>query len=283
MPSKQETTLTLETIERFRTSLYGKGRSANTLKAYTTDLKEFLKWAQRDIPPEILEECAQNWLNQYRRTVAPRTTGRRVTSIRAYAKWAGLTEVLSDYTAPTPARSQPHPIPEGIEGVLKMIEQARDNRQKALVALTGLVGCRVSEALTVGPESFDYHQRTLTIRGKGDKTRVVPLSRLAWTHLATAVAEAILNQNPYIVGYKDRFARQVISSLAVKAGLKRHTASHDMRATLATEMHNRSKNLRAVQEYLGHASSHTTEVYTGVSHQQMRDGVEFEVEGDDDE
>lgn len=209
-----------------------------------------------------------------RKKVAPKTTGRRLTSLRSFARWAGYSNVLSDYAAPTPAKGVPHPLPEGLEGIRKMIDVATNNRQKALIALCGYCGCRVAEALSIQPKDFDFSEMNLTIRGKGDKTRVVPVSSLAWEVLAVPVTHAFVYGGT-VVGLKDRYARRVITDLGVKAGLKRHISSHDLRATFATAVYDKTLDLRLVQELLGHASSHQTELYTGVSMDNMRKAVEL--------
>lgn len=272
----EATTLSQDAIDRFHSSLSGKGRSEKTVKAYTTDLKIFLKEIEEpEISAEEFEATAERWLTANRRRIAPKTTGRRLTSLRAFARWAGMGEVLKDYSAPTPARSQPHPLPEGVDGVRRLIDATRNERQKALIALCGLCGCRVAEALAVRPSDFDLHDMTLSVRGKGDKTRIVPVSSLAWDVLAAPVGRAFCEDDREVVGLKDRFARRVITDLGVKAGLKRHISSHDLRATFATAVYDKTLDLRLVQELLGHSSSQTTEVYTLVSKTKMREAVEL--------
>jgi site-specific recombinase XerD len=224
---------------------------------------------------EDFEEVGMNWLQANRRRVAPKTTGRRLTSLKAFAKWAGWGDMFTEYSAPVPAKGVPHPLPEGIEGVYRLIDITHNVRQKALIALCGLCGCRVAEALAVKPSDFNLHDMTLTIRGKGDKTRIVPVSPRAWEILQIPVTRAFVDGDIPVIGLKDRFARRVISDLGVKAKLKRHISSHDLRATFATEVWDRTLDLRVVQELLGHASSNTTELYTAVRQDKMREAVNF--------
>lgn len=269
MPSNPETTLTLDLIEQHLSWLTARGRSENTVRAYGSDLRLFLA-AQPGTTVGTVEANAQTWLNQHRRTWGPKTTGRRLTSLRTFARWAGLTDALSDYTAPTPARSVPHPLPEGIDGVLRMIGAAKNQQQVALVALCGLVGLRVAEALAVQPGDIDYHEMTLSVRGKGDKTRIVPVSDKAWLHLAPAVGSAVMNGRPTVVGYQDRFARECLTAMAARAGLKRAVSSHDLRATFATAAYNACSDPLVVRDLLGHSSVETTQVYIGVGMASMR-------------
>lgn len=269
-------TLSLESIEQFRNSLLGKGRSEDTVKAYSTDLKVMLQeLEEKEIPPSEFVQTAERWLTANRKRVAAKTTGRRLTSLRAFGRWAGYGEILTDYTAPRPVRPQPHPLPEGIEGVKRLIAVARNEKQQALIALCGYCGLRVSEALKVKPSHFNLHEMTLHVYGKGDKERQVPVPDIAWETLAIPVTRAFTDGDRPVVGLKDRFARRVITELGVKAGLRRSISSHDLRATFATELNNRGANLRTIQELLGHANSTTTEIYTEVSSKQMRAAVQL--------
>lgn len=276
MHGTQVTTLTLETIDRYRQWCIGRGRSSNTAKAYTSDLREFLKAAGENgqILFEEYEELAQSWLNLTRTTTAPKTTARRLTSLRGYAKWAGWIPVLVEYIAPTPGKTIPHPIHEGIDGVRAMIESAKNHEQAALVGLGGLVGCRISESLSIETTNFDLENMLLRIRGKGDKTRVVPVSDEAWSSLSVAYVYAMQRDDKHLVQYKDRFARQIITNLGLKA-VGRQISSHDLRATFATAVLDQTGNIRVAQELLGHASVETTQIYTGVKIAAMREAVQF--------
>lgn len=272
-----ETTLSAAAIDRFRSSLFAKGRSDQTIKAYSSDLLTLLRDLNfQTLPMKSFEQSAQQWLNQYRRIVAPKTTVRRLTSLRMWVKWAGWTPMLNDYTAPTPPRGTPHPLSEGVQGIRRMISVARSDEQKALVALCGLVGLRVSESLSITPIDFGQNYADLTVRGKGDKTRVVPVSNEALDVCMPALGRAWLSSTATpLIGFKDRFARSTITDLAVRAGLSRRVASHDLRATFATEVYNRTRDQRVVQMLLGHASGVTTEIYIGVAEGKLRSAVEL--------
>ena len=184
--------------------------------------------------------------------------------------------ILDEYVAPVPGRPMPHPLPEGIPGVISMCEAARKAPHAALVALGGLVGCRVAESLSIRPMDIDLHDMMVTIRGKGDKTRVVPVSRTAWTYLAPVCVERFALQTESLLPYGDRFARQLITDLGVRAKLRRAVSSHDLRATFATHVFDTTNNIRLTQELLGHASVTTTEAYTLVERRAMRSAVEFD-------
>lgn len=276
MRSQKAMTLTLEVIDNFRSSLSAKGKSQQTVKAYSTDLRMLLlEMETESVDYEDFEDTALAWLTAGKGILAPKTTQRRLTSVKAFVKWADWPISFDDYIAPTPLKGQPHPVPEGIAGVKRMIEVARTEQQAALVALCGLCGLRVAEALSVRPSHFDLDEMTLTIHGKGAKQRVVPVSTYAWKVLQTPVTRAWTKGDIPVIGLKDRFARATITRLGVKARLRRHVASHDLRATFATEVYNKTLDQRLVQELLGHSSGATTEIYIERNKEQLRNGVEL--------
>ena len=273
-------------IEPFLNSLSERGHPSNTLRAYRSDVRMFLTWMEKQ-PPESLElrsnalsSLMAQYVTNHRDTWAPTTTQRKLTSLRAFARFLGVS-VLEDYNAPTPARARPHPLPEGMDGVIKLIDQADNNQQRALVALCGLVGLRVHEALNVTTQDVDLESQMLYVRGKGAKHREVPISTAAWAHIAPAYADALVRathdgtETAPLVPYGDRRARAIITTLGQRAGLTRAISSHDLRATFATAAYGKTKNLRAVQDLLGHSTSKTTEVYTGITTEAMREASEL--------
>ena len=260
-------------IEKYLDWWSDNGGSEKTIRAYRTDLMTLMEFTGTPATWEEMETAASKYLNMVRESQAPSTVKRKLASMRSWARWAGNTEFMRHYRGPKPAKAEPHPLPEGINGVMMLIGKASTPQRRALVALCGLCGLRVDEAVRVRPEQFDVPEMELEVRGKGDKTRVVPVSTKAWDVIRPAYAEAKLSGGT-VVGIGNRYAREVITRLGMAAGLSRGAASHDLRATFATAAYENSLDLRAVQELLGHASSDTTEVYTRVSKQTRRNVVE---------
>lgn len=227
-----------------------------------------------EVPKEQFETEAKRWLNQNRKTLAYKTTIRRSTSLRSFVYWARWGDMLSDWRGPKPGTPVPHPIPEGPAGLDRMIDVAASNQQRALIALCGFVGCRISEALAVRPEDFDLQAMTLKVHGKGERERTVPVSDKAWDILCLEVTKAFVRGGPVLL-FSDRHGRTVITNLAKKAALKRHVSSHDLRATFATAVHDKTQDMRLVQELLGHANITQTQVYVGVEREKMRTAVNF--------
>lgn len=268
--------LTHDSIGAFLAQLVLDGCSEATVRAYGADLRMLLIWQGTiDYPDWHSQEVATaTYLNEYRPEWAPKTTQRKLTTFRSWARFMGQDSFLKNYRPPKAAAQQPHPIPEGIEGVRRMIASAYGANHEALCTLNGLMGLRVEECVTIKPEHFDLDNMMLRFRGKGDKMREVPISDEAWGHLGKAYRQAQKNGTT-LVRLTNRGARKSISRHGRRADLSQHVASHDLRATAITAAYDNGKDLRAAQEIAGHADPKTTAIYTKVSHAAMRKALEF--------
>jgi len=272
------TTLCSGSIGQYLDSLCAMGMSPHTVRAYSSDLRAMASWL--DLHPDAqatTETRIATYLTTHRSSWSANTTNRKLTAVRSWARFQGEPTFLENYRAPKAADQEPHPIREGIPGIDRMLEIPVTPSKKALVALCGLCGLRVSEACAVRPEDIDIDRLLLRVRGKGDKTRYVPISRKAWMHIMPAVLDASIAGavgRSTLVGTGERSARASITSIARRAKLRRRVASHDLRATFATAALDATKDLLAVQQLLGHADPATTQIYTSVSEARRRDAVE---------
>src|SRR5215217_283952 len=108
MRSTEVTTLSTDSIDQFRTWLSVRGRSAHTVKSYASDLQMFLiEGGHSSVNISELEEAGMTWLTEKRAKLAPRTTQRRLTSLRAFARWAGQGQMFLDYKPPTALKHIP--------------------------------------------------------------------------------------------------------------------------------------------------------------------------------
>lgn len=275
--------LSAESIEEFLSSMTVNGHSHNTIRGYRADLTGLLRWMEANPSKLPLEGQAATYLTAMRPKWQPKTMERKLTALRSWAKWAGAPAFLATYKAPKPARAEPHPLPGGIADVHRMVTVALEGdnerrlRDAALVALCGYCGLRVGEAIALRPS--DYHRSgtsaALRFIGKGGVERRVPVPLAALPLIEGAIAHAEFWERGTIIGLKDRHAREVLTRLAERAGVARPASSHDLRATFGTEAYRHSKDLRAVQELLGHASAKTTEIYTAISDDAKRAAIEF--------
>lgn len=274
----------LGTIGEYRTWLSHRGLSGHTLNAYVSDVRGF--YLDQDVTEVSgnFELAVAEWLNKMRekrhpsgqRVWAAKTTQRKLTSLRSYGVYLGVGEILKYYSLPKAARSDPKPLAGGVDDVMRLIELARSDAERALIAMMGLCGMRIHEALARTPAEFDFRARMIHVNcGKGAKDRIVPMSDAAHDAILDAVAYARLEGRPYVVEMGDRVARRHVTQLATRAGLP-NVASHMLRATFATAAYEHTLDIVAVQELLGHSSIDTTRKgYVGKNMENMRAAVAF--------
>lgn len=280
-PTNAERMLNPASIANYLSSLSALGSSPNTIRAYRADLMALLSWLEQRSASgdglrweswDELEPAAAAYLTERRKELAPASVTRKLGTFRSYAEHHGRPGFLRKYRSPSTTRPKPHPIPEGMVAIHRMIDAARKPEQKALLALCGLCGLRVEEAINIRPCHVDLKQMLIVFSGKGSKVRRVPLSYEAFLAMGEAYSRA-LAKGTTLTGYSQSGARKFIRAAGRKAGLKNELASHDLRATLATASYKRSKDLRAVQEILGHDDPKTTQRYVETTFDDMRDAI----------
>lgn len=278
MRSSKGMILTPETIGHHRSWLVGQGCSPHTARAYCSDLMLFTTDSPQavglDIGTAELEAQAVIWLNEGRTVWKAKTTQRRRTALRSFAKYGGNDDFLRHYRTPSAAPGYAHPVAGGVEAVQAMVDAALSVEHQALIALCGLAGLRVAEACAVTVPDVNLSLQMLLVHGKGAKDRSVPISPRALPYVAFAYGRALAAGRDRLVPLADRTARQVITTVARRAGLG-HVASHDLRMTFGTAAYEKTRDLRAVQELLGHSDSKTTELYTGISTGAMREAADL--------
>ena len=259
-------------VDAFREDLVMRGRSPATATAYSNDVRKFVDWAESNSDAEF-GVAANQYINAQREgEMASASIVRSMSAIRAFRKFLigeGLppSEPFMNYKPPKRSRPTAHPLPHMMVDVDEMVRAAWRPHHKLLIGLCGYAGLRVSEARSVTPRSLyedNDHEWWLAIHGKGGVYREVPVSDKLLALLVEYGGDPATPDTPY-VDIKDRAARKAITEIAERAGIERPVSSHDLRHTFGTDVYGRTKDLRVTQELLGHASSSTTEGYTGVA------------------
>lgn len=156
-----------------------------------------------------------------------------------------------------------------------IIHACYKDTHKALVALGGMCGLRVGESLNIKTTdfTFDADGISLSVFGKGYKTREVPVSSKAWTYIYPAYMEATLERREVLVPIDERAARRAIKRSAKRAGFD--ISSHQLRHTYGTVTYETSGNdIMLTKTLMGHSNTSTTEKYTEVTKSKMRATVE---------
>jgi len=227
----------------------------------------------------------------------PTSLRRRAASIRSFYRFAygeGLIEF--DVASHLDLPRQPRLLPETltIEETERLLEAAggddadpRRIRDRTLVEVLYAAGLRISEALRLDREDVSLDGGFVRVIGKGDKERLVPIGEIAlgWlerylaevrpTWLAVAHVEPVRGGPVFLTERGRRLARQqawtVVKRAAAAAGLSDRVTPHTLRHSFATHLLEGGADLRIVQELLGHASISTTQLYTHVTRERIRE------------
>jgi len=152
-------------------------------------------------------------------------------------------------------------------------------RHMAILALLAFAGLRRSEVMTASVGDYSRGSRSLRVRGKGSKDRVVPLHVTAMAALDTYLASrgSLGPRDPLLASWRGRIGKRPIINAVARAGRRLGIRLHPhlFRHTFATELLNRRADLRVIQTLLGHESLETTEIYTHVSSARRREAVDL--------
>ena len=276
----------------------GRGYSANTVKAYLIDVQDlagFLKKKNVENLTELNLEHLRDWLWQgTQQGLTKATIARKSAAVRSFTAWA-LKHGLADsdpglrLKSPKAGRTLPKVVSrESLAMVFdSLLAKATDDnpqgvRDLVAVELLYASGARVSELVGLDLENIDYSRNIMRVMGKGSKERMVPFGlpardaldkwiRISRPQLASDKSgrALLLNSRGQRIG-----VRQVYSLVAnlLEATPTGVAGPHSLRHSAATHLLDGGADLRAVQELLGHASLGTTQIYTHVSIERLRDG-----------
>jgi len=268
--------------------------SANTLSAYQADLRLLSRWAA-DRRGAALVELTRADLLEYlahlsREGRKARTAARVLSSLRQFYRLA-MREgwVASDPTVQIDSPRLGRPLPKTLsEGEVEALLAAPDTstpegfRDRAMLEVLYASGLRVSELVSLQPEQVSLAQGLVRVIGKGGKERLVPLGDEAVQWLRDFIAGPrgeLLRQRPCDALFPTRRAgamtRQAfwhrIKRHALAAGIDKHLSPHTLRHAFATHLINHGANLRVVQMLLGHSDLSTTQIYTHVARERLKD------------
>lgn len=282
------------------------GRSAHTVRAYRHEASELLRHlreVERIEPADLDLPALRSWLGARAETgAAPSSLARSAAAARTFTTWlAGTGQIPTDVGGRlrAPRRGRRLPTVLTAEQAATLMEDgpaaqtASDPRQRALelrdTAVLELLyssGLRVSELVELDRSGIDRHQHTVRVRGKGDKERIVPVGIPAldaiddWlAHGRGALADPDRAGDALFLGARGarlgaRAVRTLLDRRAARAGMPRHITPHTLRHSAATHLVEGGADLRSVQDYLGHSSLATTQVYTHVSAQRLRSTID---------
>jgi integrase/recombinase XerD len=281
-------------VNRFLDAVWmERGLSANTLAAYRADLTALARWLEQKSVPII--KTTRNDLLAFiawrvEAGARPRSTARQLSSFRRFFRYLSREGVVrEDPTAqiamPKIGRSLPKSLSEDeVESLLTapLVTDPLGHRDRTMLEVLYATGLRVSELVNLKHNQVNLNQGVLRIVGKGNRERLIPLGEEAVRWLQQFVqgprAEILLErQTDYLFPTRrgDRMTRQafwhIIKRYARKAGVQKELSPHTLRHAFATHLLNHGADLRVVQMLLGHSDLSTTQIYTHVARERMKD------------
>lgn len=281
-------------IERFLDTVWSEqGLSANTLNAYRSDLEHYARWAQQNgiALTGAARTDLQRFLGECVTTagVKPRTTARQLSSLRRFYRYLLRESVIKqDPSADIESPRLGRPLPKSLnEKEVEDLLTAPDTgtmlglRDRAMLETLYASGLRVSELVNLALHQLNFEQGLLKIMGKGNKERLVPLGEEAihWLDRYLKEARPQLVQgratNAMFPSNRGRaMSRQTfwhsLKRYAAIANINRAISPHTVRHAFATHLVNHGADLRVVQMLLGHSDLSTTQIYTQVARERLK-------------
>ncbi len=279
-----------------------KGRSIKTVEDYDRYVRRFLDFSKVTKPSQITDEKVREyrlWLNRQDGLRLPtgdvermkkKTQNYYLIGLRSFLKYStrrGIKTLPADRIelAKTGARDLDLIDERELERLLSAPanETLKDFRDKAILELLFSTGLRVSELCSLNNDSINLERDEFSIRGKGEKVRVVFLSPNAkkalkkYLNKRTDMDDAMFIQVGSTMNKKKsirltrRSIERIVKQYAIKAGISKKVTPHVIRHMFATDLLQNGADIRSVQAMLGHSNISTTQVYTHVTDKQLRE------------
>jgi len=286
-------------IEGYRTYLeLEKGLSANSVQAYIRDIEQFARFTQLEegvsAPAQIEMQHVEHFMGSlFDRGLARNSQARMLSGVRSFCKYLRLEGLMTGnpvelVESPRPQRKLPDVLSVAEIGrIIDSVDLARREgvRNRAMLEVLYSCGLRVSELTELQLSRVDFIDGILTVVGKGNKERIVPIGTTALhalddylAHYRADILPAPGHEDILFLGRQGRqMSRQMAFTMlrrtVIQAGIRKHVSPHTFRHSFATHLLESGADLRAVQEMLGHAQITTTEIYTHLDRRFLKDQI----------
>jgi len=284
-------------IKEFKTYLrIERSLSDNTIDSYIRDVKKLSYFAEKINKSElkINKSDIKDFIKEINEDeISPRTQSRIISGIKAFYKYL----ILEDYIKINPTELIESPkigmkLPDTlsiheIDSLLSAIDLShpQGQRNRAILEVLYSCGLRVSELVNLKLSNIRFNEGYVKVLGKGNKERFAPIGSSALKYLKIYLKEVRIHQNikkdsediVFLNRRGNKLTRvmifTIIKQLAEKIGLKKKISPHTFRHSFATHLIEGGADLRAIQEMLGHESITTTEIYTHLDREFLRDAI----------
>ena len=275
-----------------------KSLSGNTVNAYLSDLEKLISYIVMNGQVLKPEHVSYPFLKDFlvwaaESGMSPRSQARLVSGIKSFYKYMLIEELISSSPAellepPKPGRKLPVVLSiDEIDRIIGAIDLSKPDghRNRAIIETLYSCGLRVSELVELRITDLSLSQGYIKVKGKGSKERLVPVSGRAvhdmenyFLQSRRQIKPAKNSENIVFLNRRgNKLSRvmifTIVKGLAQKAGIKKDISPHTFRHSFATHMVEGGADLRAVQEMLGHESILTTEIYTHLNREYLRDAI----------
>lgn len=276
------------------------GRSAHTAENYTLYLERFVEFTDDIQVEKITSEIIRKyrlWLNRYKNNnddeLATITQSYHLIALRGFLNYLSKRDIISlspeKIELPKISRRQVTFLHyDEVERLLDQIDTSNETglRDRAIIELLFSSGLRVSELVNLNRDHVNTTRREFMVRGKGQKDRPVFISESASLHVTNYLDSRTDNFPPLFINYSRnnhttnsgdyrrisaRSIQRIINQYTRLAGITKHVSPHTMRHSFATDLLMNGADIRSVQVMLGHSSISTTQVYTHVTDEHLRE------------
>lgn len=276
------------------------GRSAKTAENYRLYIERFVEFTDDIAVDKITTEIIRKyrlWLNRYKNNnedeLATITQSYHLIALRGFLGYLSKRDIASlspdKIELPKVSRKQVTFLHyDEIERLLEQIDVTTEAglRDRAIIELLFSSGLRVSELVNLNREHINIARREFMVRGKGQKDRPVFISESASTHVSNYLQERADSLQPLFISYSRnnipstsgdyrrlgaRSVQRIINKYTRLAGITKHVSPHTMRHSFATDLLMNGADIRSVQVMLGHSNISTTQVYTHVTDEHLRE------------
>ena len=275
-----------------------KSLSKNTVDGYCRDIKKLNNFFNGNDDKKKIEEVNyqdfQNYLSYLNDLkINARSQSRVISSMRSFFKFLILEKIIKENPTellenPKTGKKLPEFLTiEEIELLVNQIDRSKKEGERNLAIIEVLYGCglRVTELIELKISEIYWEEGFIRIIGKGNKERLVPLGKIASKHLKIYLNEIRVHQkvkdlfvdHVFINKNGSKISRvmifKIVKKLTEKAGIQKNISPHSLRHSFATHLVEGGADLRSVQEMLGHQSITTTEVYTHLDKNYLKQAI----------